>query len=494
MEGVLPGLTRRPVASWLAFVTGLTLSALLIVRHPWGRLGVAAGVSVCLVGVVAANHRRVFAWRSILGAIVLVLLLIPIRRYEFQSGLPFNLEIYRMLLFAAGGLWIASLLIDPKVRFHRSIMDVPFAILGLVYLASIAASDTRLNQPGLGSAAIKQYWVFLGFLLLYFLITSLMRTWEDIEALLRVLVGGGAIVAFFTLIEARTQFNLFNHLGTIFPFLRLTDALTAEELARGGHLRAVASAEHPIALSALLVMLVPLGGYLGERTQQRRWWFATFLLLAAALGTLSRTGVVMLLIILFVYLALRPNAVRVLFRRSKKFIVPLLIVVHLALPGTLGTLGDLFFANGGLVAQQSGGQVGSSRVASFGPGMAVIGQHPLLGLGYGTRITDAASPDKNSFITDDEWLSTGMEAGLLGVLAWAAIFITFLVRLGRAGRKDKSPRGWLLVACAASTTSFAFGMATYDALTFLQVTFCLFIVLALGSVAYRMTDAPPAPS
>src|SRR5262249_56203322 len=95
------------------------------------------------------NKRRIFAWRSLVSAIVLVLLLIPIRRYDFRSGLPFNLEIYRMLLFAAGGLWVASLLIDPRVRLRKSIMDLPLAVLALLYLTSVAISGSRLDQPGL---------------------------------------------------------------------------------------------------------------------------------------------------------------------------------------------------------------------------------------------------------------------------------------------------------------------------------------------------------
>jgi O-antigen ligase len=239
-------------------------------------------------------------------------------------------------------------------------------------------------------------------------------------------------------------------------------------------------------------MLVPLGGYLAARTHQRRWWLATLLLLAAALGTLSRTGVVMLAVIAIVYLILRPREMLEFFRRTRIFILPLLLAVHLALPGTLGTLKDLFFANGGVVAQQRGGEAGSGRVASFGPGLAVVGQHPILGLGYGTRITDDADPYKNSFITDDGWLSTAMEAGIVAVIAWLWIFLFFLIRLGVAARRDDSSRGQLLAACAASTTAFGFGMATYDALSFLQVTFTLFIVFALGAAAYRCTKAPKA--
>ncbi len=490
MIQALPVGRSRATAAWAVLAVLTSLCALVVLDNPMSRLGAAAGACVCFLAFVIANQRRLFAWHTMLATIILVLFLIPIRRYAFVSGLPFNLEIYRLLIFLAGGLWVGSLLIDPAVRFRRSVMDFPFAVLGFVYLASLAACGSRLGQAGLTSAAIKQVSVFLGFLLVYFLITSVVVRFEDVEALLRVLVGGGAVVAFFSLVEARTNWNAFDHLAVLLPFLQHSEQLSADALARGGHLRVLGSAEHPIALSALFVMLVPLGAYLGDRTRQRRWWLATILLLGAALGTLSRTGVVMLAVTLVVLTVLRPAEMRVLFRRTRKFILPLLVAVHLALPGTLGTFNELFFSNGGLIAQQSGGQVGSGRVASFGPGLQVVGQHPLLGLGYGTRITDPESPYKNSFITDDGWLSTAMEAGLLAVLAWLGIFLSFLVRLGRASLRDRTARGRLLAACVASTTSFAVGMATYDAQSFLQVTFALFIIFALGAAAYRAKDVP----
>lgn len=484
--------SRAPAVGWAIFVAIVAALALVTARNPTSRIGASAGVVACFLAFVVVNHRQVFAWRTMISTIVLVLLFLPIRRYEFSTGLPFNLEIYRLVLLLAGAFWLTSLAIDPSFRFQRSILDVPLAMLALIYLASIAASGNRLNQAGLSGAAIKQYSLFFSFLLLYFLITTATRRFEDVETTVRVLVGGGAIVALFSLVEARTQWNAFDHLATLLPFLKRSDQLTADALARGGHTRVFASAQHPIALSALLIMLVPLGAYLAERTSRNRWWLATLLLLGAALGTLSRTGILMLLVIVVVFFVLRPRDMRTFVRRTRKFILPLLIAVHFALPGTLGTFHDLFLANGGVIAQQQGGDVGSGRVASFGPGMAVIGQHPLLGLGYGTRITDGESPFRNSFITDDGWLSTGMEAGLVGVGAWIAIFLIFLLRLGAAARRDRTERGRLLAALAASATAFAVGMATYDALSFLQVALTLFIVLALGASAYRATGDPLA--
>jgi hypothetical protein len=185
----------------------------------------------------------------------------------------------------------------------------------------------------------------------------------------------------------------------------------------------------------------------------------------------------MLLIIGLVYLWLRPKAVK----RLWPLVLPMLAAIHLVLPGTLGSFKDLFFPQGGLVAEQSAGSVGSSRGASFGPGMHIVGLHPVLGQGYATRLR--GEDDPNGFIVDDQWLGTAMETGVAGFLTWIWLFFMSVRRMGREAKHDLSDRGWLLTAITASTAAFAFGMAYYDAFSFIQATFVLYILLAFGSVA-----------
>src|SRR5207253_1078991 len=103
---------------------------------------------------------------------------------------------------------------------------------------------------------------------------------------------------------------------------------------RVGRLRAYGPAEHAIALSALFAMMVAPAGYLGYSTRQRRWWLAMALIVLGCLATVSRTGVLMLVVEAVVFLILRPQQTKKLWPA----LVPLLIAVHLALPGTLGTL------------------------------------------------------------------------------------------------------------------------------------------------------------
>jgi hypothetical protein len=232
----------------------------------------------------------------------------------------------------------------------------------------------------------------------------------------------------------------------------------------------------------MLIMLIPPAIYLAHATRRKLWWLATGTLAMAALATLSRTGVVMLLVVLLVFVWLRPATMK----RMLPLALPLLVAVHLVLPGTIGSMYALFFPEGGLAVEQAQGRVGSSRGASFGPGMQVVSRHPVVGQGYATRITD--SEEANAFIVDDEWLGTAMETGFVGVAVWAWVFGRSVRRLSQRARYERGPRGLLLVALAASVGAFAIGMATYDAFSFIQVTFVLFTLLALGGVAVRSLE------
>jgi O-antigen ligase len=119
-----------------------------------------------------------------------------------------------------------------------------------------------------------------------------------------------------------------------------------------------------------------------------------------------------------------------------------------------------------------------------------INLHPLLGSGYGARIFHGEAA--NSFIVDDQWLSTGIETGMLGVLAWAWLFTRFLRRIFAAARRERGDRGWLFTAIAASVTAFVVGMFTYDAFSFIQTMFVLFFLLGLGCASLSLESERPA--
>ena len=78
-------------------------------------------------------------------------------------------------------------------------------------MGSIVANPDRVCQ--LSAIVQKDLMFFVSFVLVLYMITSVIRRLDNIDYLAMTLVGGGAVVAFFAIIEARTGINVFNHLG-----------------------------------------------------------------------------------------------------------------------------------------------------------------------------------------------------------------------------------------------------------------------------------------
>ena len=458
--------------------------------------GVNIGVLVLVFcAAIAVGYRVLSKWTTLVGAIVVVILYVPITRYKFGAGLPFDLEPYRVVVALVVVIWIASLLADPRVRLRSTFLDPPlvvflFAVLGsvLTNLPFISATPrsvvlaTWFTRQDLTDSVVKKT-LFLGsFYLVFYFVVSVIRSQDAIHAVLKTLVGGGTLVGIAGIYEARTGYNLFNHLGGVLPFVDFQGGIAQTALERGGRLRVYASAQHPIAFAALFVMLLPLAIYLARYTRQKRWWFSAVVTGMAALSATSRTSILMLFAMLLVFLWLRRDEIK----RLWPLLLPALLLVHIALPGTLGTLRASFFPRQGLIAEQTAftGRTSGERI---GPVIERIKENPAFGQGYGTRITEAGWR-QNAHVLDNEWLGTTAETGLFGFAAWIWTFGRFIRRAGREAKRDDSARGWLLTAIAGGVAAFAVGMATYDAFSFIQVTFVLYILLGLAVCAVHSRE------
>jgi O-antigen ligase len=168
-------------------------------------------------------------------------------------------------------------------------------------------------------------------------------------------------------------------------------------------------------------------------------------------------------------------------------LVPLVLAIHFAAPGAIGSIWQSFTPKGGLIAQENRNQVGSGRLATFGPVFhSEFTPNPVLGEGFATRVIDPATSGVNvpaAPILDDEWLAVLVETGLVGAFALGWLFVRSIRKMGGAARRDDSPRGWLLVGTTAGVVAYPVGMLTYDSFAFIQVTFLLFFVLAIGASA-----------
>jgi O-antigen ligase/polysaccharide polymerase Wzy-like membrane protein len=455
--------------------------------------GHGAGVLAILLAAVtllAVAHRSILRWDRMVTALLIVVLFVPIGRFKLPAVLPFDLELYRIVVAILLLLWLTTLLIDSRVQLQRTPFDRPvFLIIGCT-LASEVTNPGRVTQYG--SHVVKSLMFFVSFVLLYYLIAATIRRREDLLLLLKILTLGGASIGALAVYELRTHYNLFDHVPTVLPFL-IPQFAGDYHLGIGGNIRAVGPSQHPIALGAALILILPLAVHFA-RTSGRRWWFAAVLLILGAFASGSRTAIIMLVVVGIVFLWLKP----VETKRLWPVLVPAVVVIHFAVPGQLGNFYGAFFPKGGLIAQQS--RLGANydpllaggRIRLLKPMLSEASQKPLFGDGVGTRLTGFNTPDRNSPILDDQWLGLALEVGFIGLAAWAWLFVGAVRRLANASRTAiRMGDDWLFAALAASVASCAVGMFTFDAFDFTQVPFIFWILLGVSAVLLSISKTSP---
>lgn len=423
-----------------------------------------------------AKLQRTFRieWRWLIGFLLLVVLFVPPRRYALPVSLPFELDPYRLLLFALAFVFLLSALSDERLRLRASGLEAPVILFAVGVFGSLVANPERLSAYQ--AQVIGTLSVLIGYFVVLYLIVNLMRTRRACEAVLTTLVLGGAVLAVLAVVEHRTGWSPFVGLDRYLPFIQNTGASDLE-LIRDGAARTFGSAEHPIAFGALLAMLAPIAAALAVQRRKPIWVACLTLLVIGSFATLSRTAVLMLFSWALLLLALRWN-------EMKKFI-PLglasVALINFVMPGTLGSLKATFVNPAGAIEQQRGNPndpESAGRVADFGPSFEEFGQKPLLGYGVGTRVVTGEG--RNARLLDNQWLGTMLDAGLVGLIGLAWLLGRFITRLSAASVRTGTD-GLILAALAAAAFSFAVGMFTYDALAFTQVTVVLFVLIGVGS-------------
>jgi hypothetical protein len=447
----------------------------------------AATVALLVVSLLIAGRHVIARWSTLLGAVLATILFIPVNRYGLPAVLPIALEPYRVVVFVLILAWAVSLLIDPRVTARATRLEGPLAAVVIGVLGSELANPGRIG--GVTTYVVKALTFFLSFVLFVYVVASLVRTRPQLERLLSLLVVGGGVIGFSAVLERATHVNPFDHLHTLLPFL--THEPVAQEL-RNGSVRAVASAGHPIELAVTMSMLLPVALYAGATRGRLMWWIPASLLVLGSLATGSRTGVIGLATVGAMMLWLRPRQTR----RLWPALLPLFVVVHVAMPGTIGGITGAFFGGGGLIAQQSAEvtstgvdpRLSHNRLNVWGPALhEYAGYNPLFGEGFGTRVTGFGSKDINAAILDNQWLKTLLETGMVGVVGWLWIMLRAIRRMSRLARpRREASEGWLPAAVATPVAVFMTCMLTYDAFSFIQGTFLLYTMLALSSVIERL--------
>jgi O-antigen ligase len=468
---------RREAALWAVVLLALTAAfgATAVGLHPLPVLTLFVAPLVLVAG-----QRVLLAWGTLLGAILVVILFVPIRRYTVGGGLPIELEPYRVLIAVVLLCWLLALAADRSVRWRATGLEAPIIVFGMGILISLALNIGRVNE--VSDVVIKQVSFFASFFLTTYFVASVIKTQSQLDRILRLVVLGGAVLAAAALFEWRSGENLFNGLGRILPFLQYQDI--GDAMLRGNGARALASAQHPIALGAVLVMLLPLTVYLYRRDGRVYWLVCSALLTLGALASGSRTAALMLITLGVAFLWLK----RAEALRLAPLMLPLILVIQVVMPGTLGTFRGILQPSHIISEQSAEMGTGSGRIADLGPSLAEFSQAPFVGQGFGTRVVSRDGEPGGAQILDDQWLGLLLEVGAIGTLGLLWLFARAVRRLARRARSDTSPESWLATTLAAALMAYAVGMFTFDAFAFIQVTFFCFVMLGFTAVVLRRDD------
>jgi O-antigen ligase len=238
---------------------------------------------------------------------------------------------------------------------------------------------------------------------------------------------------------------------------------------------------HPLELALVIGLVVPLALVptlqATERGQRWKWIALTGLLLAALFSTQRKTGMLAVGAGVLLVLIYRRELVRKMF----PLLIGLMLVMHVLAPGAMGSLKQQL--QPGHLTTASSNKQRSDDYTAVAPDLH---KHLALGRGFG-------SYDGLKYrILDNQYLGLLIMVGIIGTVAYVAMYVAGVVGAHRYARMRGSPHGATMLALSAALTTFLVGSVLFDVLSFSHVTYMSFVVLGLAAVGAR-ADAPGGP-
>jgi hypothetical protein len=297
--------------------------------------------------------------------------------------------------------------------------------------------------------------------------------WLRLNVILRVFVACGVFVSMIALIQFTLKIDPTKYLRV--PGLS-SKGLDSEFEIRGAGIRVASTTSHYIELAASLSVILPFAihyALYGHNKRARQLGLASTVIIAAGiLTTISRTGILAIGLMLLALVPVwtwrnRYNALGVG--------IGLLGVLTVVKPSLTKTLFTLFNS-------PSDNPAFTVREDRYPLVWHYFYQHPWLGRGTGTYIAPQYQ------VLDNQWLSTLISNGIIGVATMAALHITAIVLAGLALRRASNMADRHLCAAMVSTQLIAIGVAgTFDALSFSTYLMCMAISVGMCGTVWRLT-------
>ncbi len=414
---------------------------------------------------------------TVLSIYVVLLLLVPSRIVLpglGSIGTPANLfALLALMWFVAG--WLMRRGIEPLPgvgvpRFAIGFFAVA-VLLSYVALARRGGSGLEINA---GDRSLIQLAAWVSLVLL----ASSVRSMDRLERLLRLVIRCASIAAVVGIIE----FFLRRDILAWIQIPGMETAVVLGNMVRGSFTRPHSTAIHPLEFATTLAVILPFAIYQAfHRTDTGRLqrWMPVALISLATLMTVSRTAVIGIAVALLV---LVPT-----WSSKRRWPTLVLLVVGLgmlkvAIPGLLSTIYQLFATvfNGGDSSTKA-------RTGNYSDVFAYVAQSPWTGRGFQTFL-----PSLYRY-TDNMYLLGLVEMGAIGVTAILVLYLAILHCGGSGRRRFTDPRMRELgQSFTAASAVLLVCTATFDTLSFPQVSGLLFMLLGLAGVYLGMAKRQEA--
>jgi O-antigen ligase/polysaccharide polymerase Wzy-like membrane protein len=441
-----------------------------------GQPGREARSPASLNAAAAARHAadwphtsRFLPWA--LFGFVAMLWVIPFDSIKLPFGGPVDATLDRPFLVILAGVWLlaSEVTVGRAGRTRMSPVHWAFAIFIAVAIFSVLVhAETLVRVDGL-ELAVKQLALLISYGLFFGLAAAILRP-SEVPKMISAMLVLASFTAFAVIVEYRWGINFFHDwIGPMFPgYVRPAELGSIDAI---GRKLMYGPTAQPLAVAVMLSMVLPFAFAWLLKAKERRekllYAAAVLLLIGGAVATQKKTSMVGPLICILVLIAYRPRAMA----KLAPLAIVLVGVVHFVAPGAFGAVIDQL--SPGTVTKVN---TTKDRVSDYEAIKPDLVAHPLTGRGYGSY------DQKKHRILDNQYLGLAIGVGLIGIVAYLAIFATSFLSAHRVVRTRDPVRSPAALGAAAAIVVAAVSGAILDFLSFAQLPYLFCFIAAIAYV------------
>jgi O-antigen ligase len=305
-------------------------------------------------------------------------------------------------------------------------------------------------------------------------IGEVVRTLDVAMILVRAILAGAFFCCSVALVQFIFRINPMEWFQFVMPGFDYNGGDTPFQ-SRGALMRVSGSTFHSIELAVISAMLLPLS--IWRMIYDRRGWMGykilgTVLLIFAIASTVSRSGVLGLVVGLAVFIPFLPTVPRIWALIASPVA---LAGLFLGVPGLISTLTET-------VTSSNSDPSISTRTNNYPRVEAMVAERPVFGTGPGNYQADTAI-----HILDNEYLNATVTLGVVGLVAIAIYLLVPGVTAILAAKSSQNPQLKSL-AGAVGAGGLVAGMCslTFDSMSFPVFALIYPVLIGLGGAVWIM--------